>query len=53
MLTLLHYLPYLLLGGLGLLALAVMFGDGDSKKNTRPQRVKRHYSWNDQHPRRG
>ena len=54
MLTLLHYLPYLLLAGLGLLALAVMFGDGggNRSKNTRPQKVKQHYTWTAHHPRR-
>lgn len=54
MLTLLHYLPYLLLAALGLLALAVMFSDSGAKKRSEPQRIPRqHYTWSDHHPRRG
>lgn len=54
MLTLLHYLPYLLLSALALLALAVMFGDSGPKKRAEPQRIRQqHYTWSDHHPRRG
>ena len=53
MLTLLHYLPYLLLSALGLLALAVMFGDSGARKRTEPQRLRQqHYTWSDHNPRR-
>ena len=43
MLTLLHYLPYLLLSALGLLALAVMFGDSGARKRTEPQRLRQQH----------
>jgi hypothetical protein len=54
MLTLFHYLPYLLIGALGLLALFALLSDDGRKKRTAPERVRHsHYPWEDHHPRRG
>ncbi len=50
MLALLHYLPHFLITALGLLALAVMFGDDDreTRKRAHLERPRRrHYAWND------
>ena len=54
MLALLHYVPHVLFAGLTILALAAMFGDGNSGKRNHPQRLPRqHYSWNENSGRRG
>ncbi len=48
MLTLLHYLPHILLSSLTLLALVVLFGDDGRKKRAYPERVRQqHYMWDD------
>ena len=53
MLTILHFLPYMLFAGLAFLGLAVMFGEGNSDKRPHPQRLPRqYYAWNDRNTRR-
>jgi hypothetical protein len=48
MLTLLHYLPHMLFGGLGALALVVLFGDERRTKRVYPERIRQqYYTWND------
>ena len=48
MLTLLHYLPHILISGLVVLTLIVMFGDDGRKKRVPPERLRHlHYKWND------
>ena len=53
MFTLLHYLPYVLFAGLGMLALVAMFSDDGRRKRTCPERVRRQpYVWDDSNSRR-
>ena len=53
MLTILHYLPYIIFTGLAVLALVALFSDDGRKKRLYPQRIRQqHYVWNDNHPRR-
>ena len=53
MLTILHYLPYVLFAGLAFLVLAVMFSEGGNGKRPHPQRLPRqYYTWNDRNSRR-
>ena len=54
MLALLHYVPHVLFAGLTILALAALFGDGNSGKRVHTQRLPRqYYAWNERGARRG
>ena len=50
--TVMHYLPYVIFSGLGVLALVVLFGADRRKKRQFPQRLHQHYVWKEKNTRR-